>query len=63
MIVADGIPNPPAHALFEDGCSRGYRTADGLGMLVNQGMIAIRSWTAINADAAVMRRTLVELKL
>ena len=31
---------------------------DGLGMLVNQGVISIRHWTGVDADPAVMRRAL-----
>ena len=34
---------------------------DGLGMLVNQGVISIRHWTGVDADAAVMRRKVEEL--
>lgn len=30
---------------------------DGLRMLVNQGVIAIKYWTGIIVDASVMRRT------
>jgi shikimate dehydrogenase len=31
---------------------------DGLGMLVNQGAIAIRLWTGVDVDRGVMRREL-----
>lgn len=34
---------------------------DGLGMLVNQGVIGIRLWTGIDVDPAVMRRRLHEI--
>jgi shikimate 5-dehydrogenase len=30
---------------------------DGLGMLVNQGVISLKYWTGIDADPAVMRKT------
>jgi shikimate dehydrogenase len=30
-------------------------------MLVNQGAIGIRHWTGVDADAAVMRRTVEDL--
>ena len=63
MVVADGIPNPPLTPFLKAAQARGCRTADGLGMLVNQGVIAIRYWTGIDADAAVMRRTLIDLDL
>ena len=63
MVVADGIPNPPLTPFLKAAEARGCRTADGLGMLVNQGIIAIRYWTGIEADANVMRQTLIDLKL
>ena len=56
MIVADVIPNPPRTLLIRDAEARGCRTLDGLGMLVNQGVISIRHWTGIDVEAAVMRR-------
>jgi shikimate dehydrogenase len=61
VVVADVIPNPPSTALLREAAARGCRTLDGLGMLVNQGVIGIRHWTGIDADPAVMRRTLAEL--
>ena len=36
-------------------------TLDGLGMLVNQGVISVKYWTGVDADPAVMRSTLEEL--
>jgi shikimate dehydrogenase len=61
LVVADVIPNPPRTRLIRDAEARGCRVVDGLGMLVNQGVIGIRYWTGINADASVMRRTLETL--
>jgi len=58
MVVADGIHNPPRTYLIRDAEARGCRVLDGLGMLVNQGVIGIRYWTGIDVDASVMRRTL-----
>ncbi len=63
MVVADGIPNPPQTPFLKAAQAKGCRTADGLGMLVNQGVIAIRYWTGVDVDPAVMRQTLIELKL
>ncbi|SAK86576.1 shikimate 5-dehydrogenase [Caballeronia hypogeia] len=63
MVVADGIPNPPLTQLLRSAESRGCRIADGLGMLVNQGIIAIKYWTGLDADASVMRQALLDLKL
>ncbi len=61
MVVADVIPNPPRTALLEDAEARGATVLDGLGMLVNQGVISICHWTGVDADPAVMRRTVEEL--
>jgi shikimate dehydrogenase len=61
MVVADVIPNPPRTALIADAQARGCTVLDGLGMLVNQGVISIRHWTGVDADPAVMRRKVEEL--
>ena len=61
MVVADVIPNPPRTALIEAAARRGCIPLDGLGMLVNQGLISIAHWTGRTADAAVMRATLKAL--
>ena len=61
MVVADVIFNPPRTALLRDAEARGCRTIDGLGMLVNQGAIAVNYWTGVEPDTAVMRRKLEEL--
>ena len=58
MVVADVIPNPPRTRLIREAEARGCVVLDGLGMLVSQGAIAIRHWTGIDADPAVMRQTL-----
>ena len=57
MVVADVIPNPPRTRLIREAEARGCIVLDGLGMLVNQGAIAIRHWTGIDPDPAVMRQT------
>ena len=44
-VVADVLPNPPATNLVLDARAKGCRVIDGLGMLVNQGVIGIRHWT------------------
>jgi shikimate dehydrogenase len=61
LVVADVIPNPPRTRLIQDAEARGCATLDGLGMLVNQGVIGIKHWTGIDPDPAVMRNTLEEL--
>lgn len=61
MVVADVIPNPPRTWLLRDAAERGCRTLDGLGMLVNQAAQAVRLWTGVDPDPAVMRAVLEEL--
>jgi shikimate dehydrogenase len=61
MIVADVIPNPPETRLLRDAASSGATVLNGLGMLVNQGIISIRQWMGIEADPAVMRDELQRL--
>ncbi len=46
-VVADVIPNPPATALIREAAERGCVVLDGLGMLVEQGVISIRHWTGV----------------
>ena len=46
----------------EDGTILADNT-DGLGMLVGQGVIGLKYWTGIDADAAVMRQALLDLGL
>jgi shikimate dehydrogenase len=61
MVVADIIPNPPRTRLLADAGRRGLRIIDGLGMLVNQGVIGVKHWTGVDVDATVMRKTLTDL--
>ena len=61
MIVADVIPNPPRTNLIKDAVAIGCTVLDGLGMLVNQGVIGIKYWTGVDADPKVMREKLEEL--
>lgn len=60
MVVADVVFSPPQTRLLRDAAARGCRTLDGLGMLVNQGVIGVEYWTGLNPDAAAMRRALEE---
>jgi shikimate dehydrogenase len=57
-VVADVIPNPPRTALIREAAERGCVVLDGLGMLVEQGVISIRHWTGVDADPGVMRQAL-----
>jgi shikimate dehydrogenase len=61
MIVADVIPNPPKTRLIRDAGAAGCTTIDGLGMLVNQGVLGIQYWTGITPDASVMRNVLLTI--
>ena len=61
MVVADVIPNPPRTRLLAEAATRGCTTLDGMGMLVNQGRVAIKLWTGLDVDGQIMRRTLEEL--
>jgi shikimate dehydrogenase len=61
MLVADVIPNPPKTQLIRDAQQRGCEVIDGLGMLVNQGVIGVEYWTGVSPDPAVMRAALEEV--
>lgn len=61
MVVADVIPNPPQTRLVRDARVCGCKVLDGLGMLVNQGVIGFRLWTGVDPDPTVMRRALEEV--
>jgi len=58
MVVADVVFNPVQTRLLADAAERGCRPLDGLGMLVNQGIVGVHYWTGIEPDAAVMRTAL-----
>ncbi len=58
MVAADLIPNPPSTLFLRGAAERGCRTLDGLGMLVNQGVIAIKYWTGVDVDPGMMRAEL-----
>jgi shikimate dehydrogenase len=61
MVVADVIPNPPRTHLVQAAEAKGCKVIDGLGMLVNQGVIGIKYWTGVDADPAVMRKALEDI--
>lgn len=61
MLVADVIPNPPRTSLVRDAEGKGCTVIDGLGMLVNQGVIGIKYWTGMDVDPGVMRAKLEEI--
>ena len=57
-VVADVVFNPVRTKLLNDAEARGCTIVDGLGMLVNQGVIGVQHWTGIDPDAAAMRKAL-----
>ena len=61
MVVADVIANPLRTNLIKDAETRGCTVLDGLGMLVNQGVISIKYWTGVDVEAQVMRDKIVEI--
>jgi shikimate dehydrogenase len=58
MVVADVIFNPVRTRLLDDAAARDCRAIDGLGMLVNQGIVGVQYWTGLTPDAEVMRKAL-----
>lgn len=58
MVVADVVFNPVRTRFLEDASARGCVALDGLGMLVNQGIVGVHYWTGLVPDAEVMRRAL-----
>jgi shikimate dehydrogenase len=61
MVVADVIPNPPRTHLVRTAKEKGCPVLDGLGMLVNQGVIGFRLWTGVDPDPQIMREALEEV--
>jgi shikimate dehydrogenase len=58
MVVADVVFNPVRTRFLDDAAARGCLALDGLGMLVNQGIVGVQYWTGITPDAVVMRKAL-----
>ena len=54
-IAADVVFNPVETKFLRIAASAGAKTVDGLGMLVQQGAIAIEQWTGETADHEAMR--------
>lgn len=60
-VVADVVFNPPQTRMLRDAAERGCNVVDGLGMLVNQGVIGVEYWTGVEPNASVMRAKLEEI--
>jgi len=56
QVIADVIFSPPRTRLIREAEERGCRTIDGLGMIVNQGVVSVEYWTGVSPDPVVMRR-------
>jgi len=58
-MVYDAIYNPPVTALLSEANSTGARTANGLSMLLHQGVLAFDFWFPGKANAKVMKKGLL----
>ncbi len=61
MVVCDVIPNPPRTPLIERAGQRGCAVLDGLGMLVNQGVIGLALWSGLSPRPQIMRQALEDV--
>jgi shikimate dehydrogenase len=61
IVVCDVIPNPPRTNLLQSAEACGCTVLDGLGMLVNQGVIGIRLWSEREPDPKVMLQALEDV--
>jgi shikimate dehydrogenase len=60
-VVADVIVDPPDTRFLRDARAQGCTVIDGLGMLINQGVIGVKYWTGIDVDQNAMRQKLIEI--
>lgn len=60
LVAADVVFNPPQTIFLREAERRGCKVLDGLGMLVNQGVIGFRIWTGTDPNSQVMREALEE---
>ncbi len=61
MVACDLITNPPHTHFLKEAESQGCTVLDGLGMVVNQGVICIKYWSGVDVDASVMRGALEDV--
>jgi shikimate dehydrogenase len=59
LFVYDIIYNPRTTTLLRDARNRGAVTANGIGMLLNQGVLSFSLWTGKKAPIHVMKKALV----
>jgi shikimate dehydrogenase len=60
IVAADVVFSPPRTRFLREAEEQGCVTIDGLGMLVNQGVIGVKYWTGYDPDPATMRAALVK---
>ncbi len=60
MVAADVVFSPPETRFLREAKGCGCTCIDGLGMLVNQGVIGVRHWTGVSPDIPQMRKALAE---
>ncbi|MBU4376964.1 MAG: shikimate dehydrogenase [Candidatus Omnitrophica bacterium] len=58
LLVYDAIYNPRTTTLLRDARNRGAVTANGMGMLLNQGTLAFTIWTGKKAPIHLMKKAL-----
>ncbi len=59
-IVSDIVYRPIKTPLLEEAEALGYKTVNGVGMLVEQGAIAFEIWTGVEAPREIMRDAVVK---
>ncbi len=58
QLAYDLVYNPPVTPFITRAAGNGAAVANGLGMLLHQGAIALEAWTGLPAPLAIMRRAL-----
>jgi shikimate dehydrogenase len=61
MLAADVIVNPPQTYFLTEAAKRGAITLQGLGMVVNQAVIAIKYWTNVDVDPKDLSDELIKV--
>ena len=61
MLAADVIVNPPQTYFLTKAGKRGATTLQGLGMVVNQAVIAIKYWTGVDVDPKDLSDELIKV--
>ena len=59
--VVDLIYAPAETELLRQARKRGHRTANGLGLLVNQAVLSLEHFTGTNIDAADMKKRIADV--